>query len=92
MIFTLPDPQAKIADVLVMLDETQTAVEKTGNSREFKITIEEIALWAGISPDIAREAMYYFISQKRLEIQPGRIVVRNINDLARYASSRRNQY
>ena len=92
MIFTLSDPQAKFADVLVMLDETQANIDKTGSSREFQITVEDIALWAGMSADKAKEAMNYFIGQKRMEKLANRIVVRNINDLARFVSARRSQH
>ena len=92
MIFILSDPHAKFADVLIMLDETQANIKKEGNSREFRNTVDDIALWAGMSVDMAKEAMNYFITQKRLEKLSDRIVVRNINDLARFVSSRRSQY
>ncbi|MCK7506488.1 MAG: Crp/Fnr family transcriptional regulator [Desulfobacterales bacterium] len=53
MILTLDDPQAKIADVFLMLDETQAVAtggaEQDGEKREFKVTIEDVAHWAGMS-------------------------------------------
>jgi CRP/FNR family cyclic AMP-dependent transcriptional regulator len=54
MILTLDEPQAKIADVFLMLDETNAAVaggaEQSGEKREFKVTMEDVSHWAGMSP------------------------------------------
>jgi len=57
MILTLDDPQAKIADVFLMLDETNAAVrggELEGEKREFRVTMDDVAHWAGMSPAEAR--------------------------------------
>jgi len=52
MILTLEDPQARVADVFLMLDETQAAAtagaEQDGEKREFKVTIEDVAHWGGM--------------------------------------------
>jgi len=90
MILTLPDPQAKVADVFLMLDETLTSSNKTGNTREFQTSAEDIAHWAGISVIQARETLNHFVTQNRIEMSPSRITVKNINDFARFVSSRRN--
>ena len=90
MILTLPDPQAKIADVFVMLDETRSDKDKEdGNSREFFTTIEDIAHWAGMSVMQARDVLYHFVSQNRLEIYSNRMIVKNINDFSRFVNARR---
>jgi CRP-like cAMP-binding protein len=91
MILTLPDPQSKVADVFLMLDETQASISKTQTSREFQTTAEDIAHWAGISVAQAREMLNNFVGQNRIEMYPSRIVVKNINDFARFVGSRRNQ-
>ena len=91
MILTLPDSHAKIADVFLMLDETQTNIDKSEDSREFQTTVEDIAHWAGMSVNQARETMNQFAIQNRLEITANRIIVRNINDFSRFVNSRRNQ-
>ena len=91
MILTLDDPQAKIADVFLMLDETHYNQNKTGHSREFHTTIEDIALWAGMSVTQARDILNNFAAQRRLEIHPTRIAVRNINEFSRFVNPRRNQ-
>jgi CRP-like cAMP-binding protein len=91
MILTLQNPQAKVADVFLMLDETLTGVDKTDDTREFKTTIEDIAHWAGISVTEAREVLHDFVVQNRLEMYSTRMVVKNINDFARIVSYRRKQ-
>ena len=90
MILTLPDQQAKIADVFLMLDETQPDIDKTSDRREFKTSIEGVAHWAGMSVNEARDILGHFVNQRRVEIYPDRITVKNINDFSRFVSSRRN--
>jgi CRP-like cAMP-binding protein len=91
MILTLPNPQLKIADVFLMLDETMPDIDRKTDAREFQTTIEDIAHWAGISLTEAREVLHTFVVQNRLEMYSTRMVVKNINDLARVVTSRRKQ-
>jgi CRP-like cAMP-binding protein len=90
MILTLPEPSAKIADVFLMLDETQPDIDKTTERREFKTTVEGVAHWAGMSVNEVRDILGHFTNQRRVEIFPDRITVKNINDFSRFVSSRRN--
>ena len=90
MILTLDDVQARVADVFLMLAETQeggnfTAMEKM----IFNTTVDDVAHWAGMSPEACRKVLNQFVTQRRIEIFPDRIEVRNINDFARFVSSRR---
>jgi CRP-like cAMP-binding protein len=91
MILTLDDPQAKIADVFLMLDETQASIDKTTERREFKTTMDDIAHWAGMSTNETRETLGHFVTQRRMEMYPDRIVVKNINDFSRFVNSRRKK-
>jgi CRP-like cAMP-binding protein len=91
MILTLNEPQAKIADVFLMLDETQTSIDKTTERREFKTTVDDIAHWAGMSIAETREVLSHFVTQRRMEMYPDRIVVKNINDFSRFVNSRRKR-
>jgi CRP/FNR family cyclic AMP-dependent transcriptional regulator len=90
-ILTLDDVEAKVADVFLMLAEHEpvdtTEVEKI----EFNTTVDDIAHWAGISPEKCRQVVNHFINQRRVELYPERIVVRNINDFARFVRSRRKK-
>jgi len=90
MILTLPDPQAKIADVFLMLDETQPDIDKTTERREFITTVEGVAHWAGMSVNEVRDVLGHFVNQRRVEIYPDKITVKNINDFSRFVNSRRN--
>ena len=91
MILTLKDPQAKIADVFLMLDETQADIDKTGDRREFKTSVDDVAHWAGMSTNEAKDIIGHFVTQRRVEIFPDRIIVKNINDFSRFVTSRRNR-
>jgi CRP-like cAMP-binding protein len=91
MILTLEEPQAKIADVFLMLDESQADIDKTTEKREFKTTVDDIAHWAGMTVSESRNVLGHFSNQGRLEIFPDKIVVKNINDFSRFVSSRRKK-
>lgn len=91
MILTLEDTQAKVADVFLMLNEGQTAIDPESDERTFKTTPEDIAHWAGLSPERAREVLNHFASQRRIEIYNDRITVKNINEFVRFVNSRRKQ-
>jgi CRP-like cAMP-binding protein len=91
MILTLPETQAKIADVFLMLDETQADIDKSSERREFKTTVDDVAHWAGVSISEARDTISHFVTQRRVEIFPDRIVVKNINDFSRFVNSRRKK-
>ena len=89
MILTLPDPQAKIADVFLMLDETQSDIDKTTERREFKTSVDDVAHWAGMSIAETTTTLNHFVTQRRIEVFPDHIVLKNINDFSRFVNSRR---
>lgn len=91
MILTLEDVHAKVADVFLMIDESQPSKEPGTGQRVFHTTPDDIGHWAGISPEKSREVLQHFVSQRRVEIYQDRIVVRNINDFARFVNSRRKR-
>ena len=91
MILTLEEPPAKIADVFLMLDETQADIDKSTETREFKTTVEDVAHWAGMGVNETRDILNNFTIQRRVEIFSDRIVVKNINDFARFVGSRRKK-
>jgi len=91
MILTLDDEQAKIADVFLMLDETQTNIDKTSERREFNTTVEDIAHWAGMGVNQARDIINHFVTQRRMELFNDKIAVKNINDFSRFVASKRKK-
>ena len=91
MILTLEDEQARVADVFLMLNEMQEQPEDETDERVFNVNQDDIAHWAGISSEKSRQVLNHLASQRRLEIFPDRIVVKNINELSRLVHSRRSQ-
>ncbi|MBL8968329.1 MAG: Crp/Fnr family transcriptional regulator [Spirochaetaceae bacterium] len=94
MILTLEEPQAKVADVFLMLAETGTAIgtgEQEGEKREFKVTMDDVAHWAGMSSQEVQTILGHFANQRRVELFPDKIVVRNISDFSRFVNSRRKK-
>jgi len=89
MILTLDDDQARVADVLLMLSESKQTNDAETDKREFSVTSDDIAHWAGLAPEKTRAIVNQMVSQRRLEMYPGKIVVANIHDLQRLVSSRR---
>lgn len=91
MILTLDDVQARVADVFIMLSETQPREEEDDtDERSFNTTVDDIAHWAGMSVEQCRQVLNHFVSQRRVEIFNDKIVVKNINEFQRFVNSRRN--
>jgi len=91
MILTLEEPQAKIADVFLMLDESTADLDRMTERREFKTTVDDVAHWAGMTVAETRDVLGHFATQHRVEMYPDRIVVKNINDFSRFVNSRRRK-
>jgi CRP-like cAMP-binding protein len=91
MILTLPDPQAKVADVFLMLDETTPDLDRWNESREFRISVDDIARWAGMTLAQTKEIISHFVTQRRVEISSDKIIVKNINDFSRFVNSLRKK-
>ncbi len=89
MILTLDDVEAKVADVFLMLAENQSIDTTSVDAIEFKNTVDDLSHWAGIPSGQCREVLNHFVAQRRIELYPDRIVVKNINDFARFVNSRR---
>ncbi|MDR0600360.1 MAG: cyclic nucleotide-binding domain-containing protein [Treponema sp.] len=91
MILTLDDDQAKMADVFLMLDETLAEIDRFTERREFKVTVDDVAQWAGMNVTRAREIIGQFVNQRRMELFNDKIIVRNINDFSRFVASKRKK-
>lgn len=89
MILTLDDVQARVADVFLMLDEGQPETQDESDERVFRTTAEDVAHWAGLSPEETRHVLNHFVSQRRLEVMKDKIILKNINEFVRFVSSRR---
>jgi CRP-like cAMP-binding protein len=91
MILRLEEPQAKIADVFLMFDESWPDVDKSSEKREFKTSVDDVAHWAGMGVNETRDILGHFANQRRIEMYTDRIVVKNINDFSRFVGSRRKK-
>lgn len=92
MILTLTDVNARVGDVLLMLNDGGAAEEnedEEDDRRTFEVTVDDVAHWAGINPQRCREVLNHFVSQRRIEMGKNYITVNNINELARFVSTRR---
>jgi len=90
MILTLGDTEAKVADVFLMLAERQPQEGDGENKRvEFHNSVDDIAHWGGMTPEKCKSVLSRFVSQGRAEVFSDRIVVKNINDFARFVNAQR---
>jgi len=88
-ILTIEDPMARIGDVFLMLTEAQGDENFLGEKRVFDVSVEDVAQWAGMSSEKARETLSHMASQRRIVLERDKITVNNVHDLARMVSSRR---
>jgi CRP-like cAMP-binding protein len=90
MILTLDNLDAKVMDVFLMLHENQGR-ELRDERREFNITIEEVARWAGISIKDAKNTLSRFVSQGRMVLYSDRVIVNNMVECSRIVSAIRRK-
>ena len=90
MILTLNDVEAKVADVFLMLAEKQPQEgDEKPDAVELDSSVDDIAHWAGMSPADCKKVINHFVAQRRVEVLQNKIVIKNINDFARFVRSRR---
>jgi len=89
MILTLDDAEVKVADVFLMLSETQKSDDNETDTVELEATVDDIAHWAGMSPQECKDVINHFVVQRRIEVLQDKIVIKNINDFSRFVKSRR---
>jgi CRP-like cAMP-binding protein len=90
MILMLRDTNARVADVFLMLDETEPIENKyESNKREFKINVDGIARWAGLSTSNAKESIGHYAKLGYIEIMPDKMIVKDINNFTRIVNSAR---
>ncbi len=91
MILTIEDHPTRIADVFLMLDETQSNLDRTTEMRTFDINIEDVSRWAGLSIAETEAGLRKFIDQGRITLHSNYITVKNMTDLNRFVNTRRSQ-
>ena len=85
-ILVIKDMQARIADVFLMCDD-MLAPEERGtdgsNRRKFFLTIGDVAHWAGISVDEARDELSKFSAKHKIDMFDDFMIVQNIQEMKR---------
>ena len=93
-ILTLDDPEARIADVILMLDETSIS-DTAGNTERSSVTLrttpDNMARWAGMGLREATDVIFSFNKKGFLEVFPDKIVVKNINYYSRLVNTARSK-
>lgn len=94
MILTLDDDVAKVADVFLMMDETQLSesadpADNDAMRKIFRVKVEDISNWAGLSIPRCRNILNQFQTQRKIEIYSDKILVENLNDFIRFVKSKR---
>lgn len=90
MILTIPDKMARVGDVFLMLDETQPTSDRAADFRNFQITFDEVARWAGLPVAEVEDELHRFMDQGKMEVFEDHILVKNISELTRYVNARRS--
>ncbi len=76
MILTLKEPAAKVADVFLMLSETQASDTTSATERVIETSVDDIAHWCGISPQECGQIIEHFANQRKIEMDSKHIIVK----------------
>lgn len=90
-ILKINDIHARIGDVFLMLHESSPERFSEDERREFSVTPNDVAHWAGVSPEKARLVINQFVKQNKMAIFGSKIVVTNIHDLERLVATRQKE-
>jgi len=85
-ILVIKEMQARIADVFLMCDDMLAPEEKGtdgSNRRKFFLTIGDVAHWAGISVDEARDELSKFSAKHKIDMFDDFMIVQNIQEMKR---------
>ena len=89
-ILVISDITARIGDVFLMLDETQSQPNVASMTRRFNCTIQDVAHWAGLPLEETRDEINRFIEKHRIEIIENNIIVKNIGEIQRLVEQRKS--
>ncbi len=84
-ILVIKDPQARLANVFIMLNEMYPSANPDSRICKFKVTVADVAQWAGLSQDVTRTEINRFVEKRRIEVFDNYIIVSNISDMKRIA-------
>lgn len=87
-ILLLDDPQAKVADVFLMLAEKDPHYGQI-KQMVFNINVDDVANWCGLPSTEVQKVLGIFVKQGKVELFADRIVVTNINDFTRLIAAKK---
>ncbi len=86
---TLAFPEARVADVFLMLAEQKGLNLSDTKEVTLEVTPEQVANWSGMDEMKCKAILAHFAKQNRIVVAPpNKIVVRNINDFYRFVNSK----
>lgn len=89
-ILTISDITARVGDVFLMLEETQTKnCIVQGDDIQFNLTVSNVANWAGLPLHIVTDELNRLAKNNRIVIYDNYIVVKNMVELKRIVEHRR---
>lgn len=82
-ILVIDEPQIRLSDVFLMLDEMNPSAAANDRTRRFNVTVADMASWAGLSQEVTRDEINRFVEKRKIEVYDNYIIVNNINDMKR---------
>lgn len=88
-VVTTVDIQARVGDVFLMLEETQSYMTHQDIGRRFDVKMQDVAQWAALPIDTVTEEINRFLSKHKIEVFESHMVVANMADMRRFVESKR---
>ncbi|MBP5157729.1 MAG: cyclic nucleotide-binding domain-containing protein [Treponema sp.] len=84
-ILCIKDLSARIADIMLMCIENEGAVgaDEDDMKRKINVTVDDIAMIAGLSVNSTRDELNKFTSKNKIAIYDGYMIVANVMDMKR---------
>ncbi len=84
-ILCIKDLSARIADIMLMCIENEGAVgeDEDDMKRKINVTVDDIAMIAGLSVNSTRDELNKFTSRNKIAIYDGYMIVANVMDMKR---------
>lgn len=90
---TLAFPEARVADVFLMIAEQKGLNLSDAKEVTLEITPEQVANWSGMDEMKCKTILAHFTKQNRIiVVPPNKIIVKNINDFYRFVNSKKRSY
>jgi len=87
-ILCMSDLPARIADVFLLFDEMNPVTNPNERARRFNLTVQDVAHWAGLPVDVARDEIDKYASKRKIDVYENYIDVGNIQDFRRIVEQR----